>query len=136
MVHGLTLQCTKGLCVAGPLHFKQLFQFSCHEPHPQASEGSGPTVRLSSSGRNNKTPTQVSAGNLKRLNMNNASTLMWGVIFGSIGLGFFVYGKKQKTIVPILCGIGLMVSPYFISNIYILVFSGIVLVALPFFIKI
>ena len=61
---------------------------------------------------------------------------MWGIIFGSIGLGFFVYGKKQKAIIPILSGIGLMVCPYFISNIYILIISGIVLVALPYFIRI
>jgi len=66
----------------------------------------------------------------------NMSTLMWGIIFGSIGLGFFVYGKKQKAIIPILSGIGLMVFPYFISNIYILIISGIVLVALPFLIKV
>ena len=60
---------------------------------------------------------------------------MWGMIFGSIGLGFFVYGKKQKTIIPFLSGIGLLVFPYFISNVFILVITGIVLVALPFFIK-
>jgi len=66
----------------------------------------------------------------------NTATLMWGMIFGSIGLGFFVYGKKQKAIVPFLSGIGLMVFPYFISNVYILILSGIVLAALPFFIRI
>ncbi len=66
----------------------------------------------------------------------NISTLMWGIIFGSIGLGFFVYGKKQKAIIPMLSGIGLMVSPYFISNIYILILSGIVLVAVPYFTRI
>jgi hypothetical protein len=64
------------------------------------------------------------------------STLMWGVIFGSIGLGFFVYGKKQKAVIPLLSGIGLMVFPYFISNALILVAIGIVFVALPFVIKI
>ena len=68
--------------------------------------------------------------------MINISTFLWGIIFGSIGLGFFVYGKKQKAIIPVLSGIGLMVFPYFISNIYILIMSGIVLVALPFLIKI
>ena len=68
--------------------------------------------------------------------MNNTSTLIWGVIFGSIGLGFFVYGKKQKTIVPLLSGIGLMVIPYFISKMHILILSGIVLMALPYLIKI
>ena len=68
--------------------------------------------------------------------MNNISTLIWGIIFGSIGLAFFVYGKKQKSIIPMLSGIGLMVFPYFISNIYIMILSGIVMVALPYFIKI
>jgi len=61
---------------------------------------------------------------------------MWGMIFGSIGLGFFIYGKKQKSIIPLISGIGLMVSPYLISNIYALILLGIVLVALPYFIKI
>jgi hypothetical protein len=68
--------------------------------------------------------------------MINISTLIWGIIFGSIGLGFFIYGKKQKAIIPILSGIGLMVFPYFISDTYIMVLSGIVLVALPYFIRI
>ena len=67
--------------------------------------------------------------------MNHTSTLIWGVLLGSIGLGFFVYGKKQKAIIPLLSGIGLMTFPYFISNIYILVLSSVVLIALPFFIK-
>lgn len=66
----------------------------------------------------------------------NPWILIWGVIFGSIGLGFFVYGKKQKTIIPLLSGIGLMVVPYFISNGYLLMLSGVVLVALPFIVKI
>jgi hypothetical protein len=66
----------------------------------------------------------------------NASTLMWGVIFGSIGFGFLVYGKKQKAIIPLLSGIGLIIFPYFISNVFILVITGIVFVAVPFFIKI
>ena len=67
--------------------------------------------------------------------MINVSTLMWGIIFGSIGLGFFVYGKKQKAIIPILSGIGLMAFPYFISNIYIMILSGLALIALPYFVR-
>ena len=50
--------------------------------------------------------------------MINTSTLILGVIFGAIGFGFFIYGKKQRTIIPLFCGIGLMILPYFISNIY------------------
>jgi len=68
--------------------------------------------------------------------MNNTSTLIWGVILGSIGLGFLVYGKKQKAIIPLFSGVGLILVPYFISNMYILILSGIVLIALPYLIKI
>ena len=65
----------------------------------------------------------------------HASTLMWGVLFGSIGFGFFVYGKKQKATMPLLSGLGLMVFPYFMSNTILLVSTGCVLVVLPFVIK-
>jgi hypothetical protein len=64
------------------------------------------------------------------------SILMWNVVFSSIGLGFIVYGKKQTAIVPLLSGIGLMLSPYFISNLYILIIIGIVLIVLPYFVRI
>jgi hypothetical protein len=66
----------------------------------------------------------------------NTSTLILGIIFGSIGLGFFVYGKKQAALIPLFSGIGLMVVPYFISNMYFLILSGLVLAALPFILKI
>ncbi|CAG37078.1 hypothetical protein [Desulfotalea psychrophila] len=65
----------------------------------------------------------------------NTSTLMWGVIFGSMGLALLLYGKRQTAIIPFLSGIGLMLMPYFISNIFILVPTGIVLVACPFLLK-
>ena len=65
----------------------------------------------------------------------NASTLMWGVLFGSIGFGYFMYGRKQKAVLPLLSGLGLMVCPYFITNTILLVCAGIVMVALPFVIR-
>ena len=65
----------------------------------------------------------------------NASTLMWGVLFGSIGFGYLIYGRKQKAVLPLLSGLGLLAFPYFISNILLLVGTGIILVALPFVIK-
>jgi len=68
--------------------------------------------------------------------MPSPLTLMMGVLFGSIGLGFFVYGKKQKAVIPFVSGIGLMALPYIISNIYILILLCIVLVFLPYFIKV
>jgi hypothetical protein len=65
----------------------------------------------------------------------NTSILMWGVIFGSIGFGFFLYGKKQKVFIPIISGVGLMVIPYLISNVLPLVSAAVVLMILPFVVK-
>jgi hypothetical protein len=66
----------------------------------------------------------------------NESWLLWGLLFGSFGLGFFVYGKKQKAVVPLICGLALMIFPYFISNTILLVTIGVTLLALPFFVRI
>jgi len=64
------------------------------------------------------------------------SSLLWGLLFGSIGLGFFLYGKKQQAIVPLFCGLALMAFPYFVSNTFLLVAIGVALTALPYFVRI
>lgn len=61
--------------------------------------------------------------------------LLWGVLFGSVGLGFFIYGTKQKAIVPVVCGLALMVVPYFISSTMLLVIIGLALIVLPYFVR-
>ena len=68
--------------------------------------------------------------------MEGTSLLVWGMLFGAIGLGFFTYGRKQKAVVPLFTGIALFIFPYFISNIYVLVIAGVVLVVLPYFVRI
>jgi hypothetical protein len=57
------------------------------------------------------------------------------LVFGSIGLGFFIYGKKQRAVVPLICGIALMVFPYFVSNAILLVGIGALLAAIPYFFR-
>jgi hypothetical protein len=66
----------------------------------------------------------------------DASLLLWGMLFGSIGLGFFTYGKRQRAVVPLTVGIALFVVPYLITNIYALIATGIGLIALPYFVRI
>ena len=68
--------------------------------------------------------------------MGDASVLVWGMFFGGIGLGFFIYGKKQKAIVPLVTGIALFVFPYFISDLYMLVITGFALMLLPYFVRV
>ena len=61
--------------------------------------------------------------------------LLWGLLFGSIGLGYFIYGKKQRAVVPLVCGLGLMIFPYFVPNTMLLVGVGAVLIAIPYFLR-
>ena len=68
--------------------------------------------------------------------MGSTAVLIWGLLFGSIGFGFFLYGKKQKAVVPLITGIALCVVPYFIANVYVLVTVGVILTAVPFFVRI
>jgi hypothetical protein len=67
--------------------------------------------------------------------VNDTVTLIWGVIFGSVGLGFFIYGRKQQAIVPLAVGVALFVAPYVISNLWLLLLVGAVLIALPYFVN-
>jgi hypothetical protein len=61
--------------------------------------------------------------------------LLWGLLFGSIGLGYFIYGKKQRSVVPLICGLVLMAFPYFVTNLVLLVGIGAVLCAIPYFLR-
>ena len=67
--------------------------------------------------------------------LGSTAVLIWGMIFGAIGFGFFLYGRKQKAVVPLITGIALCVVPYFIANVYALVMVGVILMAVPFFVR-
>ena len=68
--------------------------------------------------------------------MNSPALLMWGMLFGAIGFGFFLYGKQQQSVVPLCVGIVLCVFPYFIADVYVLVGVGVILVAIPYFVRV
>ena len=46
----------------------------------------------------------------------NPSTLFAWTVIGSIGLGLFVYGKKQRRVPHLGAGVLLMVYPYFVPG--------------------
>jgi len=62
--------------------------------------------------------------------------LFWGLIYGAIGLGMFVYGRKQSRVVPFVCGLALMVFPYFVSDLYLLIGGGAALILAVWFIRV
>jgi hypothetical protein len=63
------------------------------------------------------------------------ATLLWGLVFGSVGLAMFVYGKKQKNMVALGCGITLILLPYVFTDLVVLVIAGLAAVAAPFLFK-
>ena len=68
--------------------------------------------------------------------LGSTAVLMWSMLFGSVGVGFFIYGRKQKAVVPLCVGVALCVFPYVIANVYVLVLVGTVLMAIPYFVRV
>ena len=68
--------------------------------------------------------------------MDGTALLLWGIFFGSVGIGFFMYGRRQRAPVPLVTGIALFLLPYFIPNVYLLVVVGAAVAVLPYFIRV
>ncbi len=59
------------------------------------------------------------------------ANLFWGVILGSIGLGFVMYGRRQRRAAALAAGVALCVLPYFVTNPWLLASLGLGAMALP-----
>ena len=57
------------------------------------------------------------------------------ILFSAVGMAYFMYGKKQASLVPLFCGLALMIYPYFVSSTLPLVGFGVVLSAIPYFVR-
>ncbi len=62
----------------------------------------------------------------------DSTSLFLGLFFGSVGMGYFVYGKKQGRWMALIAGITLCVIPYALSSPILLTVAGLVVAALPF----
>lgn len=67
--------------------------------------------------------------------MDPSTKIVLGMIFGSIGMGYIVYGKKQQGGIAFLSGFALVAYPYFVPNVVLGILIGLVFMALPFVIK-
>lgn len=67
--------------------------------------------------------------------MGSEAMLWWGFLFGTLGVGYFVYGKNQRMAMPLICGICLMIFPYFVSSSFVMVVVGSALLSAPFLFK-
>jgi len=62
------------------------------------------------------------------------NSLWVGVVAGAIGMGYFIYGKRQAKYVPMIAGMLLCVYPYFVESLLALSVIGLLLVVAPFLI--
>ena len=67
--------------------------------------------------------------------MNGQASFILELLFSAVGVSYFIYGKRQQAVVPLVCGLVLMVFPYFVSSAVLLLIIGGVLLVLPFFVK-
>ncbi len=63
------------------------------------------------------------------------ATLVWGLIFSSIGIGYFIYGRKQSNLVVRWCGLALILFPYLVTDTFAMVAVGAALMLTPRFIE-
>ena len=65
----------------------------------------------------------------------SAANLIGGLIFGSIGFVAFVYGKRMQLWKMMLCGLALMVYPYFVEDMLVLFAVGVIGSGALFFLR-
>ena len=67
--------------------------------------------------------------------MDSTAKIMWSLLFSSIGMAYFIYGKKQQHAMALFTGVGLMIFPYFVPSVVWMVLVGVGLTALPFVLR-
>lgn len=60
------------------------------------------------------------------------NSLFVGLFAGVFGMAYFVYGKRQTKITPMIAGLLLCIYPYFIDSLLWLCVVGVVLLIAPF----
>lgn len=61
----------------------------------------------------------------------SAGQIMLALLFGTIGMGMFMYGKKTQHLICLGAGCVLMVFPYFVHNVWLLLLIGSMVTAVP-----
>lgn len=65
----------------------------------------------------------------------DTATLVLGLIFSSIGIGYFIYGRRQSNTVARWCGLALMLFPYIVTDTLATVAVGAALMLTPRFVE-
>ena len=66
------------------------------------------------------------------MNINN---LFLNLLISSVGMGYFIYGRKMVDIPFIVCGLILSVYPYFVGDLTLMIIIGVVILSVPFLLR-
>ena len=67
--------------------------------------------------------------------MSTFSVLFY-VFTGALSLSYMLFGKKQRKAVALLAGLGLGILPYFGLEMWQMVIGAVILIVLPFMLKV
>lgn len=62
----------------------------------------------------------------------DGTSLLISVLFGAIGTGYFIYGKKQSEYIFLIAGIILVIYPWFVTDALPSFIVGLVVSIAPF----
>lgn len=65
----------------------------------------------------------------------DTAILVWGLIFSSIGIGYFIYGRRQSNMAVRWCGLALILYPYLMTDALTMVAVGVGIMLIPRFIE-
>ena len=59
----------------------------------------------------------------------NGEHILLSLLVSCIGLGLFLYGRKQSRPLQLVCGVGLMAYPYFVESLVWMAIIAVLIVA-------
>lgn len=63
------------------------------------------------------------------MNIFDTRFLFASLLWGSIGVGYFIYGKKQREMIPLVGGVAMIAVSYFVSSALLMSLLSIALMA-------
>jgi len=67
--------------------------------------------------------------------MSGEFTILFSILFGALGFGYILYGRRNDAPVAFAAGIGLVAAPYVVSNALLLVAAGLALAFTPYWLR-
>jgi len=67
--------------------------------------------------------------------MEGHTDIFWAMLFGAIGGGYLLYAKQQRNLSALVCGLGLVIFPWFVSGAWLTFIIGAVLTAIPWLLR-